>query len=44
MSAEATSLDWENLSVWQITEFHYGLLMRNRGNIEFEKLENKRWS
>jgi hypothetical protein len=28
----------ENLSVWQILVFRYGLLMRNRGYIEFETL------
>jgi hypothetical protein len=28
----------ENLSVWQIPVFRYGLLIRNRGYIEFENI------
>jgi hypothetical protein len=42
LSPEETSL--EKLSVWQIPVFRYGLLMRNRGYIEFETLEKQRWS
>jgi hypothetical protein len=33
----------ENVSVWQIPVFRYGLLMRNLGYIEFETVE-KQWS
>jgi hypothetical protein len=31
----------ENLSVWQIPVFRYGLLMRNQGYIEFETFEKQ---
>jgi hypothetical protein len=41
---EATSLDLKISSVWQIPVFRYGLLMRNRGYIEFETLEKQCWS
>jgi hypothetical protein len=34
----------ENLSVWQIPVFLYGLLMRNRGYIEFDTLEKQCWA
>jgi hypothetical protein len=34
----------ENLRIWQIPVFRYGLLMQNRGYIEFEKLEKQCWS
>jgi hypothetical protein len=34
----------ENLSVWQISVFRYGLLMRNQGYIEVERLEKQCWS
>jgi hypothetical protein len=34
----------ENLSVWQFLVFCNGLLMRNRGYIEFETLEKQCWS
>jgi hypothetical protein len=34
----------ENLSVWQIPVFRYGLLMKNRGYIEFETLKKQCWS
>jgi hypothetical protein len=30
----------ENLGLWQMPVFRYSLLMRNRGYIEFETLEN----
>jgi hypothetical protein len=34
----------ENLNVCQLPVFRYGLLMRNRGYIEFETLEKQCWS
>jgi hypothetical protein len=34
----------ENLSVWQIPVFCYGSLVRDRGYIELELLENHFWS
>jgi hypothetical protein len=38
---ESIPLRLENLSVWQIPVFRCGLLMRNRGYIEFEMLEKQ---
>jgi hypothetical protein len=34
----------ENLNVWQILVFCNGLLLRNRGYIEFEMFEKQCWS
>jgi hypothetical protein len=42
-SAEATSLDWKIAVFGKSQCYGYGLLMRNRGYIEFETLEKQGW-